>query len=212
MKLLALIVFLLTSLTACASGTPEPGRPKLPYGAWSVGLAAPRYMEVWVERVHVFDRRGHAYFNVFGGVASYTGRPEGWHSGGGKTKPISNVDLPDQISLRWQSLVEPETYRINIKIPRWVHAEMVEPHRIYCEALKEHMTVYRKEITLGMAPGGIVKVWVGGTCLAYKEIGRFQAEVEPLGPHRKGEGIYYSAPTRSAQDYLDKYGIPYGTW
>ncbi|MNI75306.1 hypothetical protein D3C73_1314450 [compost metagenome] len=67
-------------------------------------------------------------------------------------------------------------------------------------------------ITLGMAPGGVVKVWVGGACLDFKEVGRFQAEIEPRGPYLNGKGIYYRALKPEAQTYIDQHGIPYGTW
>jgi hypothetical protein len=33
-------------------------------------------------------------------------------------KPMNNVDLPNQIFLRRQSLVEPEAYRATIQIPQ----------------------------------------------------------------------------------------------
>ncbi|WP_039792944.1 DUF2931 family protein, partial [Pseudomonas agarici] len=103
MKRLSLLVGLLLSLSACASGPKPAAPPKLPYSSWYVGLAAPRHMEVWVETVDVLDRRGLAFFRVHGGVAGYTRNPEGWHNGGGKMKPINNVDLPERIFLRWQS-------------------------------------------------------------------------------------------------------------
>jgi hypothetical protein len=169
-------------------------------------------MEVWVESVDVIDQRGFAYIHVFGGVAGYTRKPEGWHKGGGATMPVNNVDLPERIFLRWQSLVEPQAYRIEIKIPQWVRDEMVRPERLYCEPAQKDMTLYRDTINLGMAPGGIVKVWVGTGCLGYTEVGRFQAEVEPRGPHQNGTGIYYRAPTPASQAYIDEHGIPYGSW
>ena len=212
LKRLTVLVALLFSLCACASGPKSPAPPKLPYSSWYVGLAAPRFMEVWVETVDVLDQRGLAFFHVSGGVASYTRKPEGWHKGGGSMMPVSNVDLPERIFLRWQSLVEPQAYKIRIPIPQWVRDEMVKPERVFCEADQEDVTLYRNRITLGMAPGGIVKVWVGAGCLGFKEVGRFQAEIEPLGPHRNGNGIYYRAPKPEAQAYIDQYGIPYGTW
>ena len=212
LKRQTVLVALLFSLCACASGPKSPAPPKLPYSSWYVGLAAPRFMEVWVETVDVLDQRGLAFFHVFGGVASYTGQAEGWHKGGGATKPVSNVDLPERIFLRWQSLVEPQAYKIRIPIPQWVRDEMVKPERVFCEADQEDVTLYRNRITLGMAPGGIVKVWVGAGCLGFKEVGRFQAEIEPLGPHRNGNGIYYRALKPEAQAYIDQHGIPYGTW
>ncbi len=209
MKRLSLLLGLLFSLCACASG-PKP--PKLPYNSWYVGLAAPRHMEVWVEGVDVIDMRGMAYFRVHGGVAGFTRKVEGWHQGGGKTMPVNNVDLPDRIFLRWQSLAEPQTYKINIKIPQWVRDEMVKPERVFCAADQKEVTLYRNRVNLGMAPGGIVKVWVGAGCLGYKEVGRFQAEIEPLGPHKNGNHRYYRAPNPEAKAYIDQHGIPYGSW
>ncbi|MGE6388716.1 DUF2931 family protein, partial [Pseudomonas sp. NPDC078416] len=113
-------------------------------------------MEVWVETVDVLDKRGLAFFRVHGGVASYTGKVEGWHQGVSGGKPINNVDLPDQIFLRWQSLVEPQAYKIKIQIPQWVRDEMTRPERVYCRGSREWIDDYRFAITLGMAPGGIV--------------------------------------------------------
>jgi hypothetical protein len=206
----SLLIALLFSLCACARESSAP--PKLPYDSWYVGLAAPRFMEVWVETVDVLDQRGLAFFHVFGGVAGYTRKPEGWHKGGGATKPVNNVDLPERLFLRWQSLVEPQAYKIRITIPQWVRDEMVKPERVFCQGSKKWKDDYRDSITLGMAPGGIVKVWVGGACLDYKEVGRFQAEIEPRGPYLNNKGIYYRALKPDAQAYVDEHGIPYGSW
>ncbi len=212
MRPLVLAVGYLISLSACATGGSVPPPVKLPYPAWYIGLAAPKHMEVWVESVDVLDKRGLAFFRVHGGVASYTGKAEGWHQGGGKSKPINNVDLPEQIFLRWQSLVEPQAYRARIQIPQWVRDEMVRPERVYCRGSKEWIEDYRFAITLGMAPGGIVKVWVGAPCLGFKEVGRYQAKLEPLGPNQDGKGLFYRPPNPAAQAWIDQHGIPYGSW
>ncbi|WP_207266160.1 DUF2931 family protein [Pseudomonas sp. GW101-3H06] len=212
MKRFILLVGLLISLCACASGPKPSTSPKLPYDSWYVGLAAPRHMEVWVETVDVLDQRGLPFFHVFGGVASYTGKVEGWHKGGGAMKPVNNVDLPERIFLRWQSLVEPQAYKIRIPIPQWVREEMVKPERVFCPGSQKWKVDYRDSITLGMAPGGIVKVWVGGACLDYKEVGRFQAEIEPLGPYiGKSKGQYIPIEPEN-KAYVEQHGIPYGSW
>ncbi|WP_349679019.1 DUF2931 family protein [Pseudomonas sp. UBA4194] len=203
------LVLVLLSLSAYASG---PGVPKLPYPAWYVGLVAPRHMEVWVESVDVLDQRGYAFFHVSGGVASYTGKAEGWHKGTGKTKPVGNVDLPESIFLRWQSLAEPQTYKIRIRIPQWVRDEMVRPQRVYCVPAQQDVTRYPDTINLGMAPGGIVKVWFGSGCLGYKEIGRFQANIEPLGPYKGEANGQYIRLESEHKAYIEKHGIPYGSW
>ena len=68
------------------------------------------------------------------------------------------------------------------------------------------------EQTLGMAPGGIVKMWVGGSCLGFKEVGRFQAEVEPLGPYRGASKGKYVSLEPENKAYVEQHGIPYGSW
>ena len=212
MRHLIFAVGLLINLSACASGPRLPPAPKLPYPAWYIGFAAPKHMEVWVETVDVLDTRGLAFIRVHGGVASYTGKVEGWHQGVSGGKPINNVDLPDQIFLRLQSLVEPQAYKIKIQIPQWVREEMIRPERAFCRWAAEWKEDYRETITLGMAPGGIVKVWLGGSCLGFKEVGRFQAEVEPRGPYLNNKGLYYRAPNPAAQAWIDRHGVPYGSW
>ena len=203
---------LMAVLCACDVSNGKSPPPKLPYDAWYVGLAAPRHMEVWVESVDVLDQRGFAFFRVNAGVAGYTRKPEGWHKGGGASIPVNNVDLPERIFLRWQSLAEQKTYKIGIEIEQWVRDEMVKPRYVFCPGSQVWEQDYRFAITLGMAPGGIVKVWVGGPCSGFIEVGRYQATVEPLGPHKNGTHRYFRGPNPEAQAYIDKYGIPYGTW
>ena len=212
MNRLMLLLSLLITLSACGSGPKPPPRPKLPYPAWYIGLAAPRHMEVWVETVNVLDQRGLVFFNVHSGVAGYTSKPQGWHKGASGGKPINNVNLPEQIVLRWQSLVEPQAYKVNIHVPQWVRDEMVVPEYVLCQWNQQWKHDYRKMITLGMAPRGIVKVWLGGPCLSFKEVGRYQAEVEPRGPYLNGKGLYYRAPNPEAQAWIKQHGIPYESW
>jgi type VI secretion system secreted protein VgrG len=56
------------------------------------------------------------------------------------------------------------------------------------------------------------KVWMGGSCLGYKEVGRYQAKVEPRGPNQDGKGLFYRPPNPEAQTWIDQHGIPYGSW
>ena len=165
-----LLLVLLLSLSACATGS----QPHLPYRAWYVGLLAPDYMEVWVESVDVIDRRGLVFERVHAGVVSIltppnnSGDPRGWPQqvGAGSGKNLPGIDLPEIVFVRWQSLVEPQTYNVRINIPVWVREEMLKPRRGYCHFQgKWRDNEYRTDITIGLAPGGIAKVWVAGPCL-----------------------------------------------
>ncbi|WP_165665475.1 DUF2931 family protein [Metapseudomonas otitidis] len=205
--IVALLLFL--PLSGCASGG-----PKLPYPTWYIGASAPRHMEVWVESIDVVDRRNLAFERVHGGVVAYNNRTEGWWDGGGKMKPINNVDLPNIIFVRWQSLVEPQVYNVRINIPQWVRDEMVKPQRTVCVHSTEEETQYRKDISIGLAPGGIAKVWVGGPCLKGKEIGRFVGVVERKGPSQGQTGGKYAWPELepASKAYIEQHGIPYDSW
>lgn len=66
---------------------------------------------------------------------------------------------------------------------------------------------------LGLAPGGIVQAWVRDQCHNVVKIARTNAEIEPLGPSQgKTDGRYAYKINENTKRYIDKYGIPYGSW
>lgn len=220
MKSLCLLLGLVLSLSACARDPLNPPPPKLPYDRWHIGMLAPNYMEAWVESVDVLDQRGLAYYNVHGGVTSIqnppdnAGDPRGWPSrpGSGKIMPITNVDLPEIVFVRWQSLVEPQTYRVRINIPAWVREEMVKPREAYCAWRGTEDIKYRDAITLGLAPGGIAKAWLTGGCLEPIEIGRFVGSVHPEGPYDGTSNGKHRPLSPEAEAYVKTHEIPYDSW
>lgn len=220
MRTLTLLLWAMALLlSGCASGQ---GQPKLPYDAWGISMLAPNYMEVWVESVDVIDQRGLVFERVHGGgvamrsPANNKGNPTGWPTKpGGSSKDISGVDLPEFIFVRWQSLVEPQTYNVRIKVPEWVREEMLTPREIEsCSWKDKRLTTYhRKVITIGLAPGGIAKVWLRGGCLAAIEVGRFEGAISKVGPSQgQNNGRYAYPPSPEAEAYIKQFGIPYGSW
>ena len=211
-------LFLALLLTGCSSLS---SRPDLPYDAWFVGTMAPDYMDTWVESIDVIDRRGLVYEDVTGGVSSIqrppslTGNPAGWLDdvGPGAGRHMTGIDLPELIFITWQSLVEPKTYNARIRIPLWVHEEMLKPHQANCHPKSKKIEVfYRDSITLGLAPGGIVKAWLTGPCLPSIEITRYQASVSKLGPYGgKTEGEHFPL-NEISKAYIERHGVPYGSW
>lgn len=225
MRDLLLCFSLLAFLAGCA-GQPihdprRPPPPDLPYRTWEIGLLAPSYMEVWVESVDVLDQRGMGYERVHGGVSSIQnppdnrGNPNGWPArpGAGKTRPMTGIDLPEMIFVRWQSLAEPQTYRVRIDISEALRNEMITSYPAFCHFDGQHIQDYRRVVTIGLAPGGIAKAWLSGDCLEPLEIGRFVGSIHPAGPYEgHSNGLYYRAPSEHAQHYLNTYGIPFGSW
>lgn len=225
MRILVLACFFSAVLIGCAqnhsSEASQSMSPNLPYRTWEIGLLAPNYMEVWVESVDVLDQQGRAFHNVHGGVAAVQnppdnrGKPAGWpiRPGSGKTMPMTRLDLPEIIFVRWQSLAEPQTYRVRIDIPQAIRDEMVASQPAFCRFDGEHIEDYRKIVTIGLAPGGIAKVWLSGDCLEPTEVGRFTGSVHPEGPSEGlTEGRYALPLASEAKEYVDAHGIPFGSW
>ncbi|NWC07808.1 DUF2931 family protein [Pseudomonas agarici] len=201
-------------LSGCVHGT---GR--LPYDAWYLGLFAPNYMEVWIETADAVDIRDRAYRRAMSGVAGnspkhFKGNPRGWpqHPGAGATKRVLGADLPRLIYVRWQSLVEPQTYEAYIVIPETTRQAMLVGEKAYCAADGKWITDYRNMLTVGLAPGGIARVWLGGACLKPIDVARVQGWVVKVGPYDGTSGGRHRPLSTTSKEYIEKYGVPYGSW
>ncbi|WP_313055602.1 DUF2931 family protein [Pseudomonas lopnurensis] len=208
---LSLILALLL-LGGCASAERGPG--SLPYKYWRLGFLAPDHMEVWVETADVEDIHGNVFYRVGEGTVSVhlptdgTGNAVGWRKTWGKGRHVNGADLPKRIYVRWQSLAEPQTYRVILDIPERARQLMSERLDPPCPASE-----YREALALGLAPGGVVRGWVMSTCGSPIEVLRAQAEIEPKGPSQgKTDGQYALPLEPESKAYIEKHGIPYGSW
>ncbi|MGY4817471.1 DUF2931 family protein [Pseudomonas chlororaphis subsp. piscium] len=214
--LIALLSTLL--LTGCLASDPLSGKndPKSPW--WDLGFTEPYYMEVWVEDSAVEDINEKLFRRTGGGSAT-GGQPaansesaKGWKGVGVGGKSVIGADLPKRIFVRWQSVVEPQTYRVWIDVPEEARQLMRTATDRRCPATPGQTASYMASVNLGLAPGGIVQVWVRDECSHPIKVARVQAEVEPLGPHLgKSNGHYYPLSENSKR-YIEQYGIPYGSW
>ncbi|WP_443192498.1 DUF2931 family protein [Pseudomonas indica] len=220
----ACLLSLLTVLAGCANGRGH----SLPYDAWFLGLFSPDYMEVWVETVEVVDIKNQGFLGVMGGTVSmgyptafsqgiptrFKGNPKGWpkRPGSGAGKHVLGADLPRVIYVNWQSLVEPQTYEAYIEIPEEARQIMLKPERSYCNLDGKWITDYRDSLTIGLAPGGIAKVWIRGQCTAPIEVTRVVGKVDPRGPYLGRSGGRYRPLSDISKAYVEKFGVPYGSW
>jgi len=221
-KLLSLALSLML-LTGCTTANSR----SMPYEAWRLGVFAPDYMEVWIETVNVLDIGGYVTFEAARGVPSigyprarskgipekFRGDPKGWPErvGWGKGKYLK-ADLPKEMYVRWQSLVEPQIYHARIDIPESTREIMRKGEKVFCRFDAKWITGYREAIVIGLAPGGIAKVWVTGPCLSPIEVTRVQAKVDPTGPSDGLSGGKFVQPSAESKAYVEKFGIPYGSW
>ncbi|HEX9796184.1 MAG TPA: DUF2931 family protein [Anaerolineales bacterium] len=194
--------------------------PPKPFKAWYLSFFAPDYMDVWLETVDVTDIRGITFTEAMKGTVSIhqpedgSGDPTGWpeYVGAGAGVHLNRMELPQRIVVRWQSLAEPQTYRAILDIPHSARDLMRKPEKVKCP-ITGWATDYRNAVTIGLAPGGIAKLWVSGPCFKGTEILRVQAEIEPKGPDQGQSGGEYALPLEpAAKAYIEQHGIPYGSW
>uniref|UniRef100_UPI000B873004 DUF2931 family protein n=1 Tax=Pseudomonas sp. Z003-0.4C(8344-21) TaxID=1855380 RepID=UPI000B873004 len=191
--------------------------PKSPW--WELGFTEPNYMKVWVEDTAVEDIKGKTFLRTGGGSAS-GGQPEdgtesarGWHGVGSSAKAVVGADLPKRIFVRWQSIVEPQTYRAWIDIPEEARQLMLTSVNQRCDKTPDQTATYISSVYLGLAPGGVVQVWVRDSWHHPIKVAKAQAEIEPMGPSQgKTHGRYAYPVSEKSKRYIEKFGIPYGSW
>ncbi|WP_454841785.1 DUF2931 family protein [Pseudomonas hormoni] len=194
----------------------QPGK-ELP---WFLGFSAPAYMDVWIETADVVDIQERVFRGAGGGIASVPKPPnnqgiaKGWVSsnGAGKGRYVTGADLPRLIYVRWQSLAEPQTYEAYIVIPESAREIMRKPEKAFCSFGAEWITESRDNIGIGLAPGGIAKVWLGGACLDAIEIIRTVGTINPKGPYEGKSGGKHRPLSEISRTYIEQFGIPYGSW
>jgi len=199
----------------------------LPYDAWSLNFFAPDYMEAWIETADVVDINKRVFRGAGSGLpslgyprafskdipAKFNGNPKGWAkhpSGSGRF--VRGADLPRLVYVRWQSLVEPQTYEAYIEIPESARNSMLQGERTFCRADGKWITDYRDMLIVGLAPGGIAKVWLGGQCLLSNEVTRVQGTINPEGPYGGKSNGKHRPLSEESKAYVDRFGIPYGSW
>ncbi len=219
----AAAVFLALLLAGCALAD----RRSFPYDAWTLDFFGRPYMEVWIETADVVDIDGYVFRGAgSGGVSTsyprpfskgipteFKGKPSGWPKNpGGSGKRVLGADLPRLVYVRWQSMAEPQTYEAYIEIPESARTIMRKGERAYCGADGKWITDYRKLLVVGLAPGGIAKVWLAGPCLPAIEVTRVQGTINPKGPYGGHSGGKHRPLTEESKAYVEKFGIPYGSW
>ncbi|WP_192551937.1 DUF2931 family protein [Pseudomonas sp. IzPS59] len=218
MKLLVTLICALF-MTGCQSANPLSAKNDPKSEWWEMAFIEPDYMKVWVEDSSVQDITGKVFSRTGGGTAA-GGEPEdgtesakGWKGVGGSGRKVVGADLPIRIYVRWQSIVEQKTWQAWVDIPEEARQVMVSSTKQRCLQTPDQKARYMASIYLGLAPGGVVQVWVRDSCHHPVKVARAQAEIEPLGPSQgKNDGRYAYPISEKSKRYIDQFGIPYGSW
>ena len=190
--------------------------PKL--DSWSLDIEGPSYMQGTIELIVVEDIHGR-FFRRPGGSSVGSGNPgldreyaRGWTTIGGNIYSISSIDLPKRIFVRWQSIVEQKTYKGWVDIPESGRSIMRGSTARRCPDWPDYPANPMISAVLGVAPGGVIRVWANDNCLNDNLIAGAQAEIEPLGPFQGKSNGRYRLHKEHSKRYIERYGIPYGSW
>ncbi|RON43685.1 DUF2931 family protein [Pseudomonas frederiksbergensis] len=213
-----LVLFLGMLLVIACQATDSQSKSELTRKWWSLSFNEPNYMKVWVEDSTVEDINGKLFPRRGGGRAAGS-EPEdgtesarGWGEITGGVREVVGADLPKRIYVRWQSVVEPQTYRVWIDIPEEARKIMRESMSESCPTTPDEPAGTVSLVYVGLAPGGIAQVWVSDKCMKAVKVARAQAEIEPLGPHLGKSGGNYYPQSEKSKRYVERFGIPYGSW
>lgn len=206
-------------LSACQATELSAGRSDPNSVPWELGFTEPNFMRVWVEDSAVIDVDGVLYRRVGSGVAaggknSSADAARGWRKGiGGNERTVVGAKIPVRIYVRWQSLVEPQTYQGWFEIPESARQIMRDAVTKDCPEYPELKELRAGgSVQLGLAPGGVVQIWVRDQCQRPVKVARGQAEIESKGPALGLSGGSYFPLDDASKRYVEKYGIPYGSW
>ncbi|MHC8372618.1 DUF2931 family protein [Pseudomonas sp. MDT1-85] len=214
-------------ITLLLGGCALAQNQSLPYDAWELNFLGRPYMEIWIETADVVDINERVFRGAgSGGVSTgyprafskgmptkFHGKPGGWpERPTGSGRRITGADLPRLIYVRWQSLAEPQTYGSYIEVPESARELMRKSEDVFCAFDGKVITEYRKQLVVGLAPGGIAKVWVKGPCLPAIEVAHVQGTINPEGPYGGTSNGKHRPLSEESKAYIDKFGIPYGSW
>ena len=120
----------------------------------------------------VEDIKERIIYDIAAGVAGSSDHENGtenarsWVGIGGAGMPVTGADLPKRLFVRWQSIVERKTYAGWIDISESTRDIKRNSTAQRCHETPEFTANPSAALNLGLAPGGIIQVWVWTTVSA----------------------------------------------
>ncbi|MCR8913565.1 DUF2931 family protein [Marinobacter panjinensis] len=170
---------------------------------WRVSVAAPRHYEVWVVDMLLEAPGERSWREPVGTVGCCWAGPHGPSGKGGKADPF-----PELIGMRWFSFAEQKYYAKIIKVPKDLLDRMRELAPYKTEG--DVRTGPRNTMTIGLAPGGLVVVWILNQVGNEIEVMRMRATEVSEDPDD-----FASLTANYLEqhgDYLEEHGVPTEGW
>ena len=197
-RLLLLVVGLQVVLTGCSLAQRHPEKNYSDF--YDVSVFVPQHYDVWAENLILYNP-DRVWMDPMGGIGCC------WKTLGS----MGEMDvMPHQILVRWFSYAEQKSYAklVEIPDPEQLWQRMHEP--ISYKYRGKIRSEPRSTLGIGLAPGGVIVLWIMNMPENAVEVARFQAVEVQAHPERFKETL--EAYQKENGAYLKEHGIPYGSW
>ena len=209
---------LLLQVIACNNSTTKPMEQKEHFG-WGLSITAPKEYPIEVAQggwLATKDKFITGITNMGVEGNDWSGDGNGGLGGGGT--------IPSKLSLTWASYAEKKFWTIHTDIDSVKMLTLFRQGFMFTDTYKgttDHVTY--KGITIGLAPGGVVVLWLVHPWRR-TEVGRYQAkdtfvDVNTFSDNSQNftqeqfmQFSYDGFVPKEAQERIKQYGIPFGLW
>ncbi|HTB99395.1 MAG TPA: DUF2931 family protein [Ferruginibacter sp.] len=187
---------------------------------WNPGISAPENYPMEPYQVDFVSPDSSST----GAFCKPVGYATPWGDNGSSASVGSNLKaIPVRLDITWLSYTENQFYTGSFQLPYDTILALFKkgwPDFNYSTNPPTPITKTFNEITVGMAPGGVVVVWLSGTANRI-DVGRFQAQktnfdMKKFAPYAytSDQNVYVKklVSDSAVSDNLAKNGIPYGLW
>ncbi|MCE7565505.1 DUF2931 family protein [Aliivibrio fischeri] len=201
-----LLITLCLLVSSCST---EPQVKSQQLDEWRVSTMAPKYYSAYVDILLITGEKKQGGWR--GMVTKYTKfskHPNSWE---GRERyssgySIQSTELPGLLYIRWHSLANKKTYNKTIKVSEDIRNKMREYHDIRC-GYYDLLLPYKNNILLGLAPDGMISVFLNGGCFDNE----LQFKVQAV-EYKVADDFVYPELSEEAQAYVDEHGVPTGIW
>ncbi|WP_063645869.1 DUF2931 family protein [Aliivibrio fischeri] len=201
-----LLITLCLLVSSCST---EPQVKPQQLDEWRVSTMAPKYYSAYIDILLITGEKKQGGWR--GMVTKYTKfskHPNSWE---GRERyssgySIQSTELPGLLYIRWHSLANKKTYNKTIKVSEDIRNKMREYHDIRC-GYYDLLLPYKNNILLGLAPDGMISVFLNGGCFDNE----LQFKVQAV-EYKVADDFVYPELSEEAQAYIDEHGVPVGIW
>ncbi|MGF1907451.1 DUF2931 family protein [Aliivibrio salmonicida] len=176
---------------------------------WTISTMSPKYYTVRGDTLLIVgEKKAGGWKGMIGKATMESLDPLNWegldrfHSG----YSIKSTELPGLFYIRWHSLSNKKTYNKNIRVSEDIRDEMKNYHDIRC-GKSNKLRPYKNNILLGLAPDGMISVFLNGGCFDNELQFKVQAT-----EYKVPDDFIYPELSEEAQAYVDEHGVPVGIW